>query len=417
MTNRKAATTRLEPGEHSIDRVSKKDLPGGKVRIEWSVRLHDGRLVPGIRTQGDTLGEVRRKAKAKAAELLAQAGTDGTWKQGSKLTDYVEKVSRPAVESAKLRENSKVRYRIVLDLLVGKCNSEDHRHANSLKGHSIASGTTFRALEKCLQEIGRLHGGETARQARNVLGRYVLQQLKRDGLIVASPIAGETLDLGQHGNPRTRGGQSLTRDQRNAVIDHLLDLDPADGVVKRQGRWPLEALIAKRANIIDLTLLQASTGLRVGEANLLEWRDVEVADDGQMHVHVREEVSKTHKARRVPVLDAAVATRILERQNAAGGRGYVIGSPADQGQPWDRDNCRKTAADFYGQLGHDLEIPLLATARTHVWRATLNTLMIDVPEVIRSAFFGHDETVNRASYTDLTDTSTMITAAKRLRAV
>ena len=66
MTNRKAASTRLEPGEHSIDRVSKKDLPNGKVRIEWSVRLHDGRLESGIRTQGDTLGEVRRKKLVKA---------------------------------------------------------------------------------------------------------------------------------------------------------------------------------------------------------------------------------------------------------------------------------------------------------------------------------------------------------------
>ena len=73
---------------------------------------------------------------------------------------------------------------------------------------------------------------------------------------------------------------------------------------------------------------------------------------------------------------------------------------------------------MYIELAQVLDIELLETARTHVWRATLNSLLLDsVPEVVRAAFFGHDAAVNRSAYTDLTDTSGMVTAARRLRAV
>lgn len=134
---------------------------------------------------------------------------------------------------------------------------------------------------------------------------------------------------------------------------------------------------------------------------------------------VTEEISKTHKARRVPVLDARVAERLLARRNAAPiGTAYVIGAPADQTVPWDRDNSQKATTQLYIELGEALGVELLKTARTHVWRATLNSLLLDqVPEVVRAAFFGHDTAVNRSAYTDLADTSVMVTAARRLRAV
>jgi hypothetical protein len=96
----------------------------------------------------------------------------------------------------------------------------------------------------------------------------------------------------------------------------------------------------------------------------------------------------------------------------------VIGSPADPTTVWNRDNCQKETTRPYLELGQELAIELLETARTHVWRATLNSLLLDqVPEVIRAAFFGHDIAVNRASYTDLADASGMVSAARTLRVV
>jgi len=280
----------------------------------------------------------------------------------------------------------------------------------------------FRALEKCLQEIAKLHGAESARQARSVLSKYVVQQLNRDGVINGNPLSGMAIDLKSDARPHVsiRGGQALKRADYNAVLEHLLSLDPADGQTKpSRGRWSLDDRIARRRNIIDLTLLQAATGLRVGEANAITWKNIETSDDGTLHVVITDAVSKTHKGRRVPILDERVAERVLTRQNAAQSLDeHVFGSPADPMIPWDRDNCRKTAATFYNELAASLYIELLSTARTHVWRATLNSLLLhQVPEVVRAAFFGHDVVMNRAAYTDLSDTSGMVNAAKRLRAV
>lgn len=413
---RRAATTRLEPGTHSIDRATPRQR-GEVWRLDWSVRLPDGRLIEK-RSQSPTKGEVRRRAKVTAAELLT-SGAGGTWKSTAPMVEYLAQVARPAIEKARLRANSQARYSIVLHLLAGRC--EKHKHTDSLKGHSIASATRFRVLERCLQEIAALHGSETARQARNVLSKYVLHQLVRDELIAGNPLSGMSIDLSpSRGTTRSRGGQALTRGQYAAVVDHLLQIDPAEGITApSRGRWTREDLVAKRANTIDITLLQAVTGLRVGEANALTWHEVEVDDQGGMHVFVREETSKTHKARRVPVLDSRVAERLLQRQNAARSQDHhVIGSPADASTEWERGNCRKAVAALYVELAEDLDIDLLRTARSHVWRATLNTLLLDaVPEVVRAAFFGHDAAVNRSAYTDLTDTAGMVAAARTLRAV
>lgn len=47
---------------------------------------------------------------------------------------------------------------------------------------------------------------------------------------------------------------------------------------------------------------------------------------------------------------------------------------------------------------------------THVWRATLNTewMQKGVPDLIRSAYFGHSPEVNRSYYTDTTNVSVSV---------
>ena len=52
-------------------------------------------------------------------------------------------------------------------------------------------------------------------------------------------------------------------------------------------------------------------------------------------------------------------------------------------------------------LGHHL----LLTARSHVWRTTLNSEWADlgVSAERRAAYFGHSPEINRQAYTDLVD--------------
>jgi integrase len=409
-----AAHSRLEPGHTSIDRATPRER-GDVYLLDWRIRLHDGRLVPK-RSQGSSKEEVRRRAWATARELLATSG-GASWKLTAPVADYITAVSRPAIEQARLRPRSRKRYLSVLGLLTGQC--DQHRHAQSLSGHSISALNKPRVLEHCLKEIARLHGSESAHQARTVLGRYIIQEAIRDQLLTHNVLAGLRLDLsGPVLVKRATGGEALTRDEWNKVIDYLLKLDPADGIpVKAKGRWTFAERVARRARAIDLTLLQSATGLRISEAlalGLVELRTVGSGRNARLEVHVSEEISKTHRARTIPILHDGVAHRLLSRQNAAASLSeYIVGAPTDPLKAWDNANAHHAVRVLYTDLAEQLDIPMLELHRSHVWRATLNSLMLDLPEVVRAAFFGHDPKVNRASYTDLTDTSSMVAAASR----
>lgn len=400
MTTNRATNAKLSPGANSIERARptrhKDDhgKPYGPYYLRWRICLPDGRVV-AKRSQGATVSEVRARAKETADEMLART-VNSSWQPGSDLADYLDKVSGPAVENARLEDGSKRRYRVALGQLKAR-----------LKGHTIGTGTRFRVLEETLRSIAKDHGSESARQARTVVGRYVIQQLVRDELMTGNPLSGMGIDLSSDKPKAKRAERALTRKELNAAIDWLLAADPAEGVEKpARGRWSREDAVAKRRNAIDLALLQACSGLRVSEANALTWdvfdRSAEVAK------------SKTHKGRVVPLLFPDVIEHLAKRK-ALGGA-YVIGAPTDGRKVWDRDNCRKATAVLYPQIGKAIKCPeVFDDGRTHLWRESLNSLMLHVPVEVRAAYFGHDKEVNRRYYTDTTDVSPMLKAAKKLR--
>ncbi|MFB6724946.1 hypothetical protein ACFCV3_32515 [Kribbella sp. NPDC056345] len=400
----RATTARLEIGEHSIDRVDPQEQDDGQWWLTWTIRLLDGRTLRP-RSKGRTKAEVRRRAKRKAKELLTASGSE-VWKVTDNLVSYIEKVSKPAIETARIADTSRDRYLLVYKLIVGGCSREDHKHSHSLKGHTIATGTRFRILERCLVEIAELHGSETAHQARSVLGKYVLDQLIRDELIDASPIAGKRLDLaGSKGDTPTRGGVALSADEWNAVIDYLLALDPAEGIEPpKRGMYTLEDRIAVVANAIDLTLLQTMTGLRIGEATNVDPSMV-TFDGDEMIFDLPPEITKTKKGRFVHVTDPAIVARFKPRwETARASGGPLIPSPAKPGVAWDQRQRNDAVKKLYLRMAEELGIPALETERSHVWRATLNTLTLgDVPEAIRTAHLGHTAQVNRRNYTDARD--------------
>ncbi|WP_144827239.1 hypothetical protein [Kocuria rhizophila] len=72
---------------------------------------------------------------------------------------------------------------------------------------------------------------------------------------------------------------------------------------------------------------------------------------------------------------------------------------------------------LYKEWAVEYESPELMTERSHVWRATLNTMYLDrVPEVARTAFFDHIAAVSREHYTDLGQVGPMLLEAQRRRA-
>lgn len=401
--------------------------------LEWSVRLHDGKLLTKKRSQGATKGEARARAR-RSAERLLTTSADSTWSAGDPIVDYIVTDAIPRIETAKgLQAASIERYLAVARLLAGQCEREDHEHGETLRGYSIHDACRTKRLSAVLQDIAETHGSETAHQARTVLGRYIVDPLADiEEIIPANPIRGRRLDLrGKHrgnGGPRDTG-KALTREQYWKVVDFLLQRgdDPAidpdrpdEERAPRRGAHHTRHTPEKWKAARDQILLQAGTGLRAGEATTLRWDEVQ--DDGHaMVVPVSPDRSKTKSARRAAVVDE-IAAHLRQRRESRPDDVYVIPAPADGAKTCERRGRDGATAALYMEMAHVLDIPLLRRDfRGHGWRTTLNSLTADtVPVEVRSALLGHTEKVNREHYLDQSDLTAVARAMNRkpdLRAV
>lgn len=398
-------SAKLNPGEDTIDSTTptrRSKTEGGGVVGKFSLRLWSGKRVR-VTVVAPTTGEWRSRAREKAEERLKAEGRVGAWKPDSLIVEYMREVSVPAVKGADLRERSVEKYLYILDLL------EDE-----FAGLSIRDAVRFRRLEAILKKIARERGAETARQARNVISKWVVQQLIRDELVEANPLAGMAIPLGSVKKSSKTGGVALTEVEYERVLKYLLAIDPGDVVAPKRGRYTKADRAAMRRNVVELTLLQATTGLRIGEALSLTCEDV--ADDGEIvSVTVTAERSKTHRARTVPVLDDRVVERLRARVASAKGQGLVFPAPASPDSPWDQANAQKAVRDLYDEVAEEIAVETLRGVSSHVWRATLNTRAMNagVPVEVRAAYFGHTAIVNRAAYTDTADTSKLTEALHR----
>lgn len=393
----------LKPGEHTAGQIKPERQANGAYFGRFSLCLMDGKTVR-LKVTAPTVGEWRTKAIAAAEEALRAAGSAGTWKPTSQMSQYIEQVSMPAVQASALRDRSKAKYQHLLNIL-----------REEFRGYSIHDATRFRRLETVLKGIARERGAESGRNARNVLSKWVLQQLIRDEVITGNPLAGMSIDLGSvKKKAKSAGGKALTDAEYERALDYLLSIDVEDVPAPKRGRFTTADRVEHRRTTVELTLLQATTGFRIGEA--LSLRLDEVEDDGQqITVTVPAERSKTHRGRTVPVLDAHVTQRLRERVERRQEGVLVFPAPAVPDSAWDQANAQKAVKKLLGEVARECSIPVLTEVSSHVWRATLNTRAMNagVPAEIRAAYFGHDAEVNRTAYTDVRDTSGLVEALSR----
>lgn len=384
---KQASTSKLSIGETSIDRVTPKQVGENNWELVWRIRMPDG-PIRKMTTRARTKTLVRSRAKERAKQLLD--GIEQTkWRLSDPIAHYIRKVSMAVVEQSDLKPNSKRRYRRALTQL-----------ADSFETQSISAATSFRNLETALKTIANNSGSESAHQARTVLSKYVLSQLMRDQLITHNPIKGEALDLkGVKGSQKAPGGQALSIEQYKRVLNYLLNCDNETPTGSNRGRWGHAGAKALRQSVVQLTLMQMTTGLRISEALSLEWPEVAIENE-RVWITVLAEKSKTSTQRLVPVLVDEVATQIAARK-PENNQGYVNSAPTDNLKLWDTSNAHKSVKALYKELAQNCDVPLLETARSHVWRATLNTLTVNVPEALRADLFGHSGAMNRTHYLDV----------------
>ena len=397
MAKRKGASRApIEPGESTLERVLLSLRGKPPYRIYVTVKLWDG-STKRIKITGDTKGILRAKGQQKVHDILAQ-GADGTWSNTNSMRTFIERVATPRVEKARLRENTKIRYRLALNQLTDELGSSN-----------IGNAVRFRSLERALQSIAREHGAESGRQARTVLSKYILDQLIREGLLDANPIRGISIDLGDIKKGTAHADRVAIPDELyDQIVDHLLTREVYRPLPPGTDRRYTS--LRRHDLIVALTLLQAGTGLRLSETLALTRADVDVTGE-TLAVTVGQDISKTHRARTVPILDDRIDAYWRQRLEAMAQNQStpLIPAPADPGKHWDRQNASKAAARLYTDIGTELESPLAGAMRSHQWRTILNNRAIarGVAPNVRAAFFGHDEAMNQRAYTDLVDVSSM----------
>lgn len=407
----RAATTRLEPGQHSIDRAKPFEHGDGWA-LRWRIRLHSGRLVDKT-TKGPTKGVVRSRARATAAELLATPG-NGSWTPRTPVLDYMKAVTLPAIQAERLAPATTRRYELAYRLLRGECHLDDCKHAKSLAGLSIHDAMRPRTLTDCLEEIARLHGEKNVKHARIVASRYLARKLQTDELLEVNPLRDLDLDLSKARKPdQRRGGKALSLTDYQRVIDWLLAADPADAEKPKRGRWTHEEAVRARGHAIDVILTQATTGLRTSELALRPAGDCSVDAGGVFTFWLPATATKTHTSRPVPVLDARVSERLATRLVEVGDPSWpLFPAPSDPSKQWQPRTRDRKVAELYVEMAAALDLPVFEFERGHMWRATLNTLLYDaLPEATRTRLLGHTEAVNRSHYTAVTSTAAVVEAA------
>lgn len=415
---------RLEPGQDNIastnpkktERTVEYTLKNGTVRtskrVEWTMQWYiniDGTITKHFtRRNGGTANDCRQQAREHADKLreLARLPGEGSWTLYSAMDEFVEKVCEPAVADndydRPLRPKTQARYLRCLELFRAQIGAT-----------RIIDAVVPAKLSETFKAIATAHGNPSAKQAAKVVSKYVMDVAVAKQVISHNPLRPLTISVTvaenkvkpHRGDHKPKGGQALSPEDRARVVDYLLELDPTSPARKR---WTAEQQTAKRACLIDITLTQATCGLRIAEARRLTRADVS-EHDGLMWLTVTEEVSKTHRGREVPVIDERVAERLrgrLAHVVRPAASAPVFPAPVT-GKVWERGNCQKAVRAFYDELADSLGIPQLRDVATHAWRATLNSEWADlgISAERRAAYFGHSVDVNRARYTDLTDVS------------
>lgn len=398
----------LEPGQNNIDTRKVGTMPDGTKRLQWDICLPNGRIASKC-TKGKNMtnADVKRRAHKTADEMLRSYGTKGKWKSSSLISDYIDKESIPAVQKSGLRPRTITSYESKLAIL-----------SDALKGYLISDAARPLALQEVLDVIAAKHGTASAEQVRKVGNKWLFQRLVLEGVVDINPFNQVTIPITvQHvAKAKPKGGVALTEEEHEDAILYMLNANPNDleKTKPKRGRYTQKQLAEKRRTIIEFSLLQATTGLRLNEGIELKLSYIEIIGD-DVYINVPEDVSKTKKGRRVPILDKRVAREIKGRvKRSRKSQVWLFPAPTRVNKKWDRNNADKAINNFLrNEVAVACNIPALD--HSHVWRTTLSTIAAShgIPAEIRAAYFGQGEEVNKTYYTDKTDITPFLNAMKK----
>lgn len=395
--------------------------PTGRLTKDWREVTQKLR-----RRAEDRLGRIQEKAEQEEA---SGAGVR-IWRREDRAAEYVREVSIPSMlANPDLRDSTKRRYLYLLRELQA-----------SVGTMTLGALLLPRASGKLLKEIEDGHGSTAASGVASMLSQYVYGEMVVDRIIQQNenPMLIKQNRFRPHGvnkgtarrsDAQRAGGEDLgevrvvSPEERARVVRWLLD----DEFASRQyGRLTVAQHRYLHQALVDLTLAQATMGLRFGECLTLTAGRVERDSDGLAVVEVTPSHSKTKRGRKVGTFDPefgpVVSERLLARCEGLASADHVFAS-AMTGGYWCPENARKPLRRLYDRMADECDVPLLRERFTHVWRASLNTEYADLyakglsgmDEATRTGLFGHSADVERTYYTaDVTPEQQRARAARRV---
>lgn len=396
-----------KPAKHftrkRIDAAIEERTPTGRTAHERKV------LTQELRACAEK--QAKRILEAKKDEEAAAQGTK-VWRKTDSAAAYIREVSMSELmDNPEIRDSTRVRYKYQL------------RAVEKLVGTmTIGDMLLPRTPQNLLRRAEREHGSSAARGMASMLSQYVYGEMIVDRLIEYDPMLLPKNRFKNHGinkstgrrNQEQREGREepgqvrvVTPEERVRVILYLLNYPYRKC---QRGRLMPEQYEYEQRTLVDLTLVQATMGLRVGEALTLTADRVTRDSMGLAVVEVTPSHSKTKRGRIVgtfdPVFGEEVSTRLLKRCEGLGADDYIFASPMAH-DIWYEANSRKPIRRLYDELADACDVPVLRERLTHIWRASLNTEYAELytegrsgmDESTRTALFGHSAKVEREYYT------------------
>jgi site-specific recombinase XerD len=400
----------LGMGETTIDEVTVRAVKGrkGLRRITWRLGLGDGTTVQ-CRTEGRcSAAELRERARRQAERRLAEHL--GTWSDVtpdspmaayclSRAIEDIEAAATAPDGSEALRPRSVYYLRRAMRLF-----------AEVAGDRSIEACANPVICERLLCEVATRHGRATARHVKSALNRYVFAPLVRREVIKANPcLAPMALPAVNKAHTNLEHGLSVGEDVRLRFLDWLFALDVSG--IGRQGRFDADLRRRGWQCVIDMSALQATCGLRIGECVGLDARDV-VRRRGHVLVTIEPGKAKTRRGRTVPVTDGRTAEMLLGRVEGLDPDAPVFPIASDPRTRWSDGDLAKRTRRLYDRAADELGVPELRKVSTHVWRATLTTTWKTrgMSASTVAALLGHTPDTSERYYTDGVDMGELLKA-------
>jgi len=350
-------STKLGPGEHGeiVVAAQKRDSEGrwktaGHVRQaeRWRARFyyrgHDGvmRTVDGFgRKRAEAEAACRHKLEAK----LSAYGSHFTTSSGFVAVgrEWLEFIKRPdSGRSARTIDD----YERSFDRHVDVAGS-------LIRGLSLEQVNKAQTLRLFLEDVADRAGTGSAKTVKSVVSNVITFGVDNGVLEANACRSVRPARSAKVRQAQRDTGRAFTEEELRAVIDFARSYARADATIPRSLR--------RRQAVADMIEFMAGTGVRIGEARALRWKDVDLKS---RRVSIRGTKSKS--AERMLNISTSLAKTLEARANREGRTGYVLASPAagDPETMWDQSNNAQAMKSVLHEAGFPWATP-------HTFRRTV----------------------------------------------